>query len=140
LKSNTSSEKQGHVFKICKFLVSGLQRFSEQPKYTEVNPNQDALLVCKVLDRRGSCSWQKDNKPVGMYPKKYEWASTNSMGIHSHSGGDCSIWVRSATLEFDDGNGAELKSLFFGEKLLNFSRIMGMSSYRVRFHSTRCFD
>lgn len=84
--------------------ANGLQRFSEQPKYTEVNPNQDALLVCKVIDRRGTCLWQKDNKPVGMYPKKYEWAggSSNSMGIQSHSG-DCSIWIRAATLEFDDG-------------------------------------
>jgi hypothetical protein len=69
-----------------------------------VNPNQDALLICKVIDRRGTCSWQKDNKPVGMYPKKYEWASgnANSGGIQSHSG-DCSIWIRAATLEFDDG-------------------------------------
>jgi hypothetical protein len=85
-------------------VTNGLQRFSEQPKYTEVNPNQDALLVCKVIDRRGTCSWQKDNKPVGMYPKKYEWASgsTNVIGVQSHSG-DCSIWIRSATLEFDDG-------------------------------------
>jgi hypothetical protein len=82
----------------------GLQRFQEQPRYTEVNPNQDVLLVCKIIDRRGTCSWQKDNKPVGMYAKKYEWAtgSANSMGMHSSSG-DCSIWVRAATLEFDDG-------------------------------------
>ncbi|CAD6996166.1 unnamed protein product, partial [Ceratitis capitata] len=36
--------------------------FSEQPKYTEVNPGQDALLTCKVIDKRGTCSWQKDNK------------------------------------------------------------------------------
>lgn len=40
----------------------GFQRFSEQPKYTEVNPGQDALLTCKITDHRGSCSWQKDNK------------------------------------------------------------------------------
>lgn len=46
----------------------------------------------------------KDNKPVGLYPKKYEWASgsTNTMGMQSHSG-DCSLWIRAATLEFDDG-------------------------------------
>lgn len=82
-----------------------MQRFSEQPVYTEVNPSQDALLVCKVLSRRGVCSWQKDGKPVGLYPKKYEWASgstTTLMGIQSTSG-DCSIWIRGATLEFDDG-------------------------------------
>lgn len=92
-------------FSFFRFTVTdGLQRFSEQPKYTEVNPNQDALLQCKVIDRRGTCSWQKDNKPVGMYPKKYEWSSgsSNTMGMQTHSG-DCSIWIRGATLEFDDG-------------------------------------
>lgn len=82
---------------------SGLQRFAEQPRYTEVNPGEDALLTCKVIEKRGVCSWQKDNKPVGIYPKKYEWASA-SLGIHAtHPGGDCSLWVRSATLDFDDG-------------------------------------
>ncbi|XP_055539584.1 uncharacterized protein LOC129726657 isoform X1 [Wyeomyia smithii] len=80
-----------------------LQRFAEQPKYTEVNPGQDALLVCKVIDKRGVCSWQKDNKPVGIYPKKYEWASQYGIGQTTHVGGDCSLWVRAAQLEFDDG-------------------------------------
>ena len=67
-----------------------------------MNPGQDALLVCKVIDKRGACSWQKDNKPVGIYPRKYEWAS--NVGSHSsHVGGDCSLWVRAATIEYDDG-------------------------------------
>lgn len=78
-----------------------LQRFAEQPRYTEVNPGQDALLTCKINEKRGTCSWQKDNKPIGMYPKKYEWASGSI--IHQAVHGDCSLWVRSATLEFDDG-------------------------------------
>jgi hypothetical protein len=78
--------------------AGGVQRFEQQPSYTEVNPGQDALLVCKVFNKRGSCSWQKDNKPMGMYPHKYEWASG------SQENGDCSIWVRAAQLEFDDGN------------------------------------
>ncbi|XP_057662340.1 kin of IRRE-like protein 2 [Diorhabda carinulata] len=76
----------------------GVQRFEQQPTYTEVNPGQDALIVCKVFNKRGSCSWQKDNKPMGMYPHKYEWASPNQ------ENGDCSIWVRAAQLEFDDGS------------------------------------
>lgn len=42
----------------------GFQRFSEQPKYTEVNPAEDTLLTCKVIDKRGTCSWQKDNKVI----------------------------------------------------------------------------
>lgn len=97
-----------HLFNfLCLFYLFpatiGLQRFSEQPRYTEVNPGEDALLTCKVIEKRGVCSWQKDNKPVGIYPKKYEWASS-SVGIHAtHPGGDCSLWVRSATLDFDDG-------------------------------------
>lgn len=78
-----------------------MQRFAEQPRYTEVNPGQDALLTCKIVEKRGSCSWQKDNKPIGMYPKKYEWAM-GSM-IHQSMHGDCSLWIRAATLEFDDG-------------------------------------
>lgn len=42
--------------------IFGVQRFEQQPSYTEVNPGQDALLVCKIFSKRGSCSWQKDNK------------------------------------------------------------------------------
>lgn len=35
---------------------------------------------------------------MGMYPHKYEWSSANQ------DNGDCSIWIRAAQLEFDDGN------------------------------------
>lgn len=55
-------------------------------------------------------------QPVGIYTKKYEWASrlpTNDNGNVLHLdlhppppvqvGGDCSLWIRSATLDFDDG-------------------------------------
>lgn len=57
-------------------------------------------------------------QPVGIYPKKYEWAarplSGSSNGILHQDlhppppppmqiGGDCSLWIRSATLDFDDG-------------------------------------
>lgn len=41
-------------------------------------------------------------QPVGIYPKKYEWAGT-PIGLQGHIGNDCSLWVRSATLDFDDG-------------------------------------
>lgn len=73
-----------------------LQRFDKQPQYSEVNPGDDIRLDCKIFNKRGSCSWQKDNKPVGIYVKKYEWAG-------SQDAGDCSLWIRAATLEFDDG-------------------------------------
>jgi hypothetical protein len=42
--------------------VSGLQKFDKQPEYTEVNPGDDVLMTCKVFNKRGTCSWQKDNK------------------------------------------------------------------------------
>ncbi|CAL7946544.1 unnamed protein product [Xylocopa violacea] len=74
----------------------GIQQFEETPQYTEVNPGQDAKLICRVLGKRGQCIWQKDQKPIGMHLKKYEWVGRPDIG-------DCSLWVRSATLEFDDG-------------------------------------
>ncbi|XP_075978040.1 kin of IRRE-like protein 3 isoform X2 [Anticarsia gemmatalis] len=83
------------VFATC---VDAVQRFIEMPTYTEVNPGEDALLKCRISDKKGVCSWQKDNKPVGIYRGKYEWANENSP-----VGGDCSLWVRAATLQLDDG-------------------------------------
>ncbi|XP_049831432.1 irregular chiasm C-roughest protein isoform X1 [Schistocerca gregaria] len=76
--------------------AGGLQRFEQQPEYTEVNAREDAILSCKIINKKGTCSWQKDNKPVGIYEKKYEWAGARDQG-------DCSLLVRAATLEFDDG-------------------------------------
>lgn len=44
-------------------LIPGpIQRFAEKPTYTEVNPGEDALLKCRISDKKGICSWQKDNK------------------------------------------------------------------------------
>uniref|UniRef100_A0A1B0AC74 Ig-like domain-containing protein n=1 Tax=Glossina pallidipes TaxID=7398 RepID=A0A1B0AC74_GLOPL len=59
-------------------------------------------------------SWLFQLKPVGIYAKKYEWAarpstpSGGSLHLDLHPppmqiGGDCSLWIRSATLDFDDG-------------------------------------
>ncbi|XP_063383742.1 kin of IRRE-like protein 2 isoform X2 [Cydia fagiglandana] len=78
--------------------IDAVQRFLEMPTYTEVNPGEDALLKCRISEKKGVCSWQKDNKPVGIYRGKYEWANENSP-----MGGDCSLWVRAATLALDDG-------------------------------------
>ncbi|XP_052741319.1 hemicentin-1 isoform X2 [Bicyclus anynana] len=82
---------------LCMATVDALQRFIEVPMYTEVNPGADALLKCRISEKKGVCQWQKDNKPVGMFRNKYEWAAGNT------SGGDCSIWVRDAEHEYDDG-------------------------------------
>ncbi|XP_015602883.1 kin of IRRE-like protein 2 [Cephus cinctus] len=75
---------------------TAIQQFDETPQYTEVNPGQDAKLICRVQGKRGQCIWQKDRKPIGMHLKKYEWVGSPDLG-------DCSLWVRSAALEFDDG-------------------------------------
>lgn len=46
------------LFPVCR----GIQQFEETPQYTEVNPGQDAKLICRVLGKRGQCIWQKDQK------------------------------------------------------------------------------
>lgn len=54
-----------------------------------------------------SFSMYTHTQPVGIYPKKYEWAGTTAFGMaglpSQHIGGDCSLWVRAATIDFDDG-------------------------------------
>ncbi|XP_063980627.1 nephrin-like isoform X1 [Diachasmimorpha longicaudata] len=77
-------------------VCNAIQSFDETPQYTEVNPGQDAKLICRVIGKRGTCIWQKDQKPIGMHLQKYEWVGSPDVG-------DCSLWVRAATLEFDDG-------------------------------------
>ncbi|XP_011500520.1 PREDICTED: muscle M-line assembly protein unc-89 [Ceratosolen solmsi marchali] len=72
------------------------QRFAETPaQYQEVSQGEDVRLRCRVQDKRGQCIWQKDRKPVGMHPDKYEWAGARD--------GDCSLLVKRASLDFDDG-------------------------------------
>lgn len=61
LKCCLISKFSFNAFKFITGLLA-IQRFEQQPSYTEVNPGQDALLVCKIFNKRGSCSWQKDNK------------------------------------------------------------------------------
>ncbi|KZC07979.1 PREDICTED: hemicentin-2-like [Dufourea novaeangliae] len=77
-------------------LISGEQRFTETPAlYQEVSSGDDVQVRCRVQDKRGQCIWQKDRKPVGMHPDKYEWASGR--------GSDCTLLIRRASLDFDDG-------------------------------------
>ncbi|XP_072749907.1 cell adhesion molecule CEACAM20 [Anoplolepis gracilipes] len=76
--------------------VGGEQQFIEKPpRFTEVSPGDDVQLRCTVHDKRGTCIWQKDGRPVGMHSNKYEW-------IRAHSG-DCTLLIRQASLRFDDG-------------------------------------
>ncbi|XP_068633559.1 kin of IRRE-like protein 3 [Battus philenor] len=97
-KSEWVSSGFCHFLVLVKLILGGVQRFAELPAYTEVNPGEDALLKCRISDKKGVCSWQKDNKPVGIYRGKYEWVSERSAIL-----GDCSLWVRAATLQLDDG-------------------------------------
>lgn len=91
-KAKEKNKKKQNVLIIWVFVsISasfGLQKFVEQPKYTEVNPGEDALLTCKIIDKRGSCSWQKDNKvcvytvhrvrKMGVIMPHYHILSTNT--------------------------------------------------------------
>lgn len=73
------------------------QRFLEMPvAYQEVSDGDDVKLRCRIQDLRGQCIWQKDHRPVGIHPDKYEWISNRD--------GDCSLLIKRASLEFDDGN------------------------------------
>ena len=77
-------------------MVTGLQRWVEQPRYTEVNPNGMVILTCKVSEKQGECRWEKDGSPIGIYPGKYEWAAKPEAG-------DCSLKIFNSSLEYDDG-------------------------------------
>ena len=77
-------------------LTVGLQKFTAVPTYQEVDPGGEAVLPCAVDDMKGECRWEKDGVPVGIYEGKYEWVGRPEEG-------ECSLRVRSATMEFDNG-------------------------------------
>lgn len=86
------------LFLVALFSFEGcdaVQTFQEEPRYTEVNPGDSALLTCKVYNMRGQCSWQKDGRPQGLFTGKYEWSGDRSAG-------DCSLRVLDVA-EVDDG-------------------------------------
>ena len=76
--------------------AAALQRFSAVPTYTEVNPGQQAVLLCQVENKGGECRWEKDGQPVGLFPGKYEWAGQVEAG-------NCSLAILDLSAEFDDG-------------------------------------
>ena len=76
--------------------VNGIQKWSQQPRYQEVNPRGTIVLPCVIINKKGECRWERDGTPVGIYPQKYEWAS-------SPENGDCSLRILDANLEYDDG-------------------------------------
>ncbi|KAK0168845.1 hypothetical protein PV327_002611 [Microctonus hyperodae] len=81
--------------------LSELFRFFETPpNYQEVSSAENVQIPCKVHDKKGQCIWQKDRKPIGMHPDKYEWANGRSS---SSTDADCTLLIKRASLEFDDG-------------------------------------
>ncbi|XP_024876709.1 hemicentin-2-like [Temnothorax curvispinosus] len=83
---------------VSRAFVLGEQQFLEKPPpYQEVSSGDDVRLRCIVQDKGGECIWQKDRRPVGKHPDKYEWAS-------GRGGGDCTLLIKRANLTFDDGD------------------------------------
>ncbi|XP_071576739.1 kin of IRRE-like protein 1 [Temnothorax nylanderi] len=81
---------------VSRTFVLGEQQFLEKPQpYQEVSPGDDVRLRCIVRNKGGECIWQKDRRPVGKHPDKYEWANGG--------GGDCTLLIKRANLVFDDG-------------------------------------
>lgn len=39
-----------------------MQSFDKEPKYTEVNPSENVMLDCVILNKKGTCLWQKNNR------------------------------------------------------------------------------
>ena len=52
-----------HTFSILSGCL-GIQQFSKEPDYTEVNPGANAKLECQVQNIGGECRWQKDGKVI----------------------------------------------------------------------------
>ncbi|XP_046443757.1 kin of IRRE-like protein 1 isoform X2 [Daphnia pulex] len=74
----------------------GMQQFDREPQYTEANPGEIVIMPCRVFNKKGQCVWQKDGKPVGIYPGKYEWVSSPDLG-------DCSLRISAARADLDAG-------------------------------------
>lgn len=72
------------------------QEWRKQPEYDEVNPGDSVILTCLIDNRSGDCRWEKEGVPTGIFSGKYEWAGDVSSG-------DCSLLIKDAEVEFDDG-------------------------------------
>jgi len=48
------------------FNVDCRQSFDREPEERHVNPGDDAIMHCQILDkhRNSQCIWQKDGKPI----------------------------------------------------------------------------
>jgi len=72
------------------------QVFSTEPSSILVPPGDNATLACIVKNMGGECRWQKNGKPIGLFPGKYSLPVTSK-------GGDCSLTIARVDLRIDDG-------------------------------------
>jgi len=72
----------------------GQQGFSVEPQDELVAPGHNTTLTCLVDNMVGECRWQKEGKPVGLFPGKYSVAMVK---------GDCSLTISNVDLKIDDG-------------------------------------
>jgi len=84
------------LFSYCSKSVLAIQKWTEQPRYQEVNPHGMVVMSCLIAHKKGECRWERDGDPVGIYPTKYEWSG-------NPEDGDCSLKILDSSLEFDDG-------------------------------------
>ena len=71
------------------------QQFLRTPESVVVRPGDSVVLPCLLENKGGECRWEKDGLPVGLFPHKYR--------MIGGEGGDCSLEISDARLEWDDG-------------------------------------
>lgn len=77
---------------------SELQRFEVQPDAQYyVAAGQELRMRCLVRNRQGECFWMRNGKAVGPIWRKYAFSRTPEDG-------DCSLLLRNATVQSDDGH------------------------------------
>ena len=74
------------------------QEFSVEPSSMLVAPGSNTTLSCLVMNMgsQAECRWQRDGKPVGLFPGKYSLPPSTPPG-------DCSLTIARVDLLLDDG-------------------------------------
>ena len=74
------------------------QEFSVEPSSLLVAPGSNTTLSCLVMNMgsQAECRWQRDGKPVGLFPGKYSLPPSTPPG-------DCSLTIARVDLLLDDG-------------------------------------
>ena len=74
------------------------QKFSKEPSSILVVPGTNTTLECLVenMGDHAECRWQKNGKPVGLFPEKYSLPTPMIAG-------NCSLTISGVDLVLDDG-------------------------------------